>query len=113
MTTPHDEVGPRSDQTLSVVHMLNLSFLVAMREALRADPAQASYEYGIDVATAELLRQATDDGLRSLSHSLDRSLFILRVRGKELAGLLQKPTHLRGVLFAVRDDGPSPRPYDA
>jgi ribosomal protein L29 len=112
MTTPHDEVGPRSDQTLSAVHMLNLHFLVAVREALRADPAQASYEYGIDVATADVLRQATDEGLRSLSHSLDRALFTLRVRGKELAGLLQKPSPLRGVLHAVRDSGIPPQSYD-
>ena len=113
MTTNHDEVGPRSDQTLSAVHMLNLHFLVAVREALRADPAQASYEYGIDIATADVLRQATDEALRSLSHSLDRALFTLRVRGKDLAGLLQRPSPLRGVLHAVRDVAVPSHSHDA
>jgi hypothetical protein len=66
MKTTHDEGYPPLRQALSAVHLLNLQFLVALRDALRADPAQASYEYGIDVATADLVRHASDEGLRWL-----------------------------------------------
>ena len=102
MNTSHDDMSPPRRQALSAVHLLNLQFLVALRDALRADPAQASYEYGIDVATAEVIRHASDEGLRALSYSLDRALFTLRLRGSELCDLLQRPPALRGLLVTVR-----------
>jgi hypothetical protein len=87
---------------------LNLQFLVALRDALRADAAQASYDFGIDVATAEVLRQASDEGLRSLGYTFDRALFTLRLRGTELADLLQRPPALRGLLATVRESKVGP-----
>lgn len=109
MKTTHDESHPPRRQALSAVHLLNLQFLVALRDALRADPAQASYEYGIDVATADVVRHASDEGLRTLSYSVDRALFTLRLRGSELAELLQKPPPLRGLFAAVRENKSNPR----
>jgi len=103
MNTTQDRQEPPRRQALSAVHVLNLQFLVTLRDALRADPAQASYDYGIDVATAEIVRLASDEGLRTLSYSFDRALFTLRLRGSELADLLQKPPPLRGLLAAVRE----------
>jgi hypothetical protein len=106
-TNPEDTSRPHR-QALSAVHLLNLQFLIAVRDALRADAAQASYEYGIDVATAEVVRQASDEGLRALSYSLDRALFTLRLRGTELADLLQRPPALRGLLATVREGRAGP-----
>ena len=109
MNTSHDDMPTPRRQALSAVHLLNLQFLVALRDALRADTAQASYEYGIDVATAEVIRHASDEGLRTLSYSLDRAIFTLRLRGSELCDLLQRPAALRGLLVTVRESkaGPS------
>jgi hypothetical protein len=109
MNTTHDERHRPRRQALSAVQLLNLQFLVALRDAVRADPAQASYEYGIDVATADIVRHASDDGLRMLSYSADRALFTLRLRGSELAELLRKPPPLRGLLAAVRESKPNHR----
>lgn len=109
MNTSHDDMSPPRRQALSAVHLLNLQFLVALRDALRADPAQASYEYGIDVATAELIRHASDEGLRALSYSLDRAIFTLRLRGSELCDLLQRPPALRGLLVTVRETKGGPQ----
>lgn len=108
MNTNHEDTSRPRRQALSAVHLLNLQFLVALRDALRADAAQASYEYGIDVATAEVVRQASDEGLRTLSYSLDRALFTLRLRGTELADLLQRPPALRGLLATVRQSKTGP-----
>ncbi len=108
MNTTHDGSTHRRQQLLSAVHMLNLHFLVALRDALRTDPTQASYEYGIDVSTAEIVRQASDEGLRSLSCSFDRALFTLRFRGTELSDILQRPPALRGLFAAVRDSPHNP-----
>jgi hypothetical protein len=103
MNTNHEDTARPRRQALSAVHLLNLQFLVAMRDALRADAAQASFEFGIDVATAEVVRQASDEGLRALSYTIDRALFTLRLRGTELADLLQRPPALRGLLATVRE----------
>jgi len=108
MNPSHDELPPPPRQALSAVHLLNLQFLVALRDALRADPAQASYEYGIDVATAEVIRHASDERLRALSYSLDRALFTLRFGGSDLCDLLQRPPALRGLLVTVRESKGGP-----
>ncbi len=108
MNPTRDDAPLPHRQALSAVHVLNLQFLVGLRDALRVDAAQASYEYGIDVATAEVVRQASDEGLRTISYSLDRALFTLRLRGTELADLLQRPPALRGLLVTVRGSKASP-----
>jgi hypothetical protein len=95
-------------QALAAVHVLNLHFLVTLRDAIRAEAARASYEYGIDVATVELLRHASDDDLRALSYGVDRALFTLRLRGMELVDVMQRPAPLRGVLVTVRPGHPVP-----
>jgi hypothetical protein len=106
MNPTHEDISPPRRQALSAVHLLNLQFLVALRDALRADLAQASYEYGIDVATANVIRNASDEGLRALSYSLDRALFTLRLGGNDLHDLMQRPAALRGLLVTVRDGKP-------
>ena len=108
MNATHDDTHLPRRQALSAVHVLNLQFLIALRDALRADVAQASYEYGVDVATADVVRRASDEGLRALSYSLDRALFTLRLRGPELADLLQRPPALRGLLVTVRESKTNP-----
>ena len=104
MNTTHDEKSRPRRQALAAVHLQNFQFLVALREALRADAAQASYEYGVDVATADVVRHASDEGLRALSYSVDRAVFTLRLRGTELADLLRRPAVLRGLLVTVREN---------
>ena len=104
MNTTHDEKSRPHRQALAAVHLQNFQFLVALREALRADAAQASYEYGVDVATANVVRHASDEGLRALSYSVDRAVFTLRLRGTEIADLLRRPAVLRGLLVTVREN---------
>ena len=103
MNTTHDDTPHPRRQALAAVHLQNFQFLLALREALRADAAQASYEYGIDVATANVVRNASDEGLRALSYSVDRAVFTLRLRGTEITDLLQRPPVLRGLLVTVRE----------
>jgi len=109
MNPTHEDIPAPRRQALSAVHLLNLQFLVALRDALRVDPAQASYEYGIDVATADVIRHASDEGLRDLSYSLDRALFTLRLAGSDLHELMQRPPALRGLLVTVRETKPGSR----
>ena len=103
MNTTHDEKSRPPRQALAAVHLQNFQFLVALREALRADAAQASYEYGVDVVTANVVRHASDEGLRALSYSGDRAVFTLRLRGAEIADLQRRPAVLRGLLVTVRE----------
>jgi len=103
MNTNSPGNGGTQAQALSPVHLLNLQFLVTVREALKADPVQAAYDFAIDVATADAIRHASDDRLRALSCALDGSIFTLRLRGAELAEILQKPAALRAVFAAVRE----------
>jgi hypothetical protein len=95
--------GGTQPQTLSPIHLLNLQFLINVREALKADPVQAAYDFAIDIATADSIRHASDDRLRALSCALDGSIFTLRLRGMELAEILQMPAELRAVFAAVRE----------
>jgi hypothetical protein len=103
MNTNFSGNGGTQPQTLSPIHLLNLQFLVTVREALKADPVQAAYEFAIDVATADAIRHCSDDRLRALSCALDGSIFTLRLRGAELAEILQMPPALRPVFAAVRE----------
>jgi hypothetical protein len=103
-----DATADAPRQALAAVHVLNLHFLVTLRDAIRTEAARASYEYGIDVATAELLRHASDEDLRALSYGVDRALFTLRLRGVELVDVMQRPAPLRGVLITVRPGHPAP-----
>ena len=103
MKTGADGTLGRRMQVLSPVHTLNLQFLIAVRHALHTDPVQAAYDYGLDAETAEIVSEATDDGLRSLSYSHDRAVFTLRLRGPQLFEILNRPAPLRAVFAAVGD----------
>jgi len=96
-------------QVLSPVHTLNLQFLIAVRHALHTDPVQAAYDYGLDAETAEIVAEATDEGLRSLSYSHDRAVFTLRLRGPQLSEIMSRPATLRAV-FAAAGDATRPAP---
>jgi len=87
---------------LSPLHTLNLQFLVPVCHALHVDPVQAAHDYGLDAETAGIVADATDEGLRSLSYSLDRAVFTLRLSGPQLFEILS-PESLRPVFAAARN----------
>ena len=109
MKTTTDGTRARRTQVLSPLHTLNLQFLIAVRHALHTDPVQGAYDYGLDAETAEIVSEATDEGLRSLSYSHDRAVFTLRLSGPQLAEILSRPASLRAV-FAAAGDASRPTP---
>jgi hypothetical protein len=103
MKTTGNGTRGRRTQVLSPLHTLNLQFLIAVRHALHADPVQAAHDYGLDAETAGIVADATDEGLRSLSYSLDRAVFTLRLSGPQLFEILNRPESLRPVFAAARN----------
>jgi hypothetical protein len=85
------------------IALINLGFLLALKEALIRDPTQACYQFRLDPADAALIRDLGFDTLQSLALDLDESIVTLRFTGQDLHRLLQTPPAFRNVFVAVRE----------
>ena len=92
-----------SDTRVSDIALLNLGFLLALKEAVVRDPVQACYQFRLQPGDAALIGELGFDALESLALGLDESLVTLRYTGADLRDLLRTPPALRNIFATVRE----------
>ncbi len=83
--------------------LINLGFLLALKEAVVRDPLQACYRFRLHPSDAAVIRDLGFDALESLALGLDESIVTLRYTGEELRDLVTTPPGLRSLFAAVRE----------
>jgi hypothetical protein len=84
------------------IALINLGFLLALKEAVVRDPARACYQFRLDPADAAMIADLAFDALESLALGVDESLVTLRYTGRDLADLVKTPSALRNVFATLR-----------
>jgi hypothetical protein len=87
---------------LSDIALINLGFLLALKEAVVRDPVQASYQFRLQPSDAAAIGELGFDALESLALGLDESIVTLRYTGQDLRDLLKTPPPLRNIFATVR-----------
>ena len=85
------------------IALINLGFLLALKEAVMRDPVQACYQFRLDPSDANVIRDLGFDVLESLALGLDDSIVTLRYTGQDLVDLLKTPPALRNIFATVRE----------
>ena len=85
------------------IALINLGFLLALKEAVMRDPAQACYQFRLAPSDAAVIRDLGFDALESLALGLDDSIVTLRYTGQDLVDLLKTPPALRNIFATVRE----------
>lgn len=84
------------------IALINLGFLLALKEAVMRDPLQACYQFRLAPSDAAVIRDLGFDALESLALGLDDSIVTLRYTGQDLIDLLKTPPALRNIFATVR-----------
>lgn len=92
-----------ANMRLSDIALINLGFLVALKEAVVRDPVQACYQFHLHPSDAAVIGELGFDALESLALGLDESLVTLRYTGQDLRDLVQTPPALRNIFATVRE----------
>lgn len=87
---------------------LNLTYLLVLQSAVLKDPASASYIFGIDAPTAEMLREKSYEELQALAFGQDRFVATFNYNAADLSDLFSRPAPLHRILSAVRHTPPDP-----
>ena len=87
---------------LSDIALINLGFLMALKEAVVRDPVQACYQFRLQPSDAAAIGELGFDALESLALGLDESIVTLRYTGQDLRDLLKTPPPLRNIFATVR-----------
>ena len=87
---------------LTDIALINLGFLLALKEAVVRDPVQACYQFRLHPSDAAVIGELGFDTLESLALGLDESIVTLRYTGQDLRDLLKTPPPLRNVFATVR-----------
>lgn len=99
---------------VSDIALINLGFLLALKEAVVRDPVQACYQFRLHPSDAAVIGDLGFDALESLALGLDESIVTLRYTGEDLRDLLKTPPALRNIFATVREFveplGARPRP---
>jgi hypothetical protein len=85
------------------IALINLGFLLALKEAVIRDPAQACYQFRLDTSDAAVIGNLDFDALESLALGLDESIVTLRYTGQDLCDLIKTPPALRNIFATVRE----------
>jgi hypothetical protein len=88
---------------LSDIALINLGFLLALKEAVVRDPAQACYQFRLHPSDAATIGELGFDALESLALGLDESIVTLRYTGKDLRDLIKTPPALRNIFATLRE----------
>jgi hypothetical protein len=88
---------------VSDVALINLGFLLALKEAVVRDPVQASYQFRLHPSDAAIIGELGFDALESLALGLDQSIVTLRYTGQDLRDLVKTPPALRNIFATVRE----------
>jgi hypothetical protein len=102
---PFDEKteGTMADTRVPDIALINLGFLMALKEAVVRDPVQASYQFRLHPSDAAVISDLGFDALESLALGLDESIVTLRYTGQDLCDLLKTPPALRTIFASVRE----------
>jgi hypothetical protein len=84
------------------VALINLSFLLALKEAVSRNPAEACYKFNLKQADLPVIRDLGVAAIESLALDINESLVTLRYTGEDLLDLIKTPPALRSVYTAVR-----------
>jgi hypothetical protein len=88
---------------VSDIALINLGFLLALKEAVVRDPVQACYQFRLHPNDAAVIGELGFDALESLALGLDESIVTLRYTGEDLRDLLKTPPALRNIFATVRE----------
>jgi hypothetical protein len=91
-----------ADTRVSDIALINLGFLLALKEAIARDPAQACYQFRLQPNDAAVIGELGFDALESLALGLDESIVTLRYTGEDLRDLLRTPPALRNIFATLR-----------
>ena len=91
------------DTRVSDIALINLGFLLALKEAVVRDPVQACYQFRLHPNDAAVIGELGFDALESLALGLDESLVTLRYTGADLRDLIRTPPALRNIFATVRE----------
>jgi len=83
--------------------LINLGYLLALKDAAMRNTARACQQYRMDPADAAVVRDLPFDTLESLALGLDESIVTLRYTGRDLRDLVTTPPALRGVFAGIRE----------
>ena len=83
--------------------LINLGFLLALKEAVMRNPVQACQQFRLHPSDAAVVRDLTFDRLESLALGLEESIVTLRYTGQDLRDLVTTPPALRSVFAGVRE----------
>lgn len=92
-----------ADTRVSDIALINLGFLLALKEALVRDPAQACYQFRLHPSDAAVIGELGFDALESLALGMDESIVTLRYTGADLRDLLKTPPPLRNIFATLRE----------
>jgi len=85
------------------VALINLSFLLALKEAVSRNPAQACCRFNLNPSDVAVIKELGVDAIEALSLDINEPLVMLRYTGEDLVALIKTPPGLRAVFTAVRD----------
>jgi len=85
------------------IALINLGFLLALKDAVMRDPVQACYQFRLAPSDAAVIRDLGFDALESLALGLDDSIVTLRYTGQDLVDLLTTQPALRNIFATVRE----------
>lgn len=88
---------------VSDIALINLGFLLALKEAVVRDPAQACYQFRLHPSDAAAISELGFDALESLALGLDESIVTLRYTGEDLRDLIKTPPALRNIFATLRE----------
>lgn len=88
---------------VSDIALINLGFLLALKEAVVRDPVQACFQFRLKPGDATLIAELGFDVLESLALGLDESIVTLRYTGQDLRDLIKTPPALRNIFATVRE----------
>jgi hypothetical protein len=92
-----------ADTRVSDIALINLGFLLALKEAVVRDPVQACYQFRLHPGDAAVIGELGFDALESLALGLDESIVTLRYTGEDLRDLLRTPPPLRNIFATLRE----------
>ena len=106
MTTPttmhaHTSCSPREPRATDL-GFLNLTFLMALREAAARDATRACYQYGLSKDDLAQFARLSVEAIQSIARQMDQSMVTLRFSVNDLRELSALPSGVAVLLAPSR-----------
>ena len=92
-----------ADTRVPDIALINLGFLLALKDAVMRNPVQACQEFRLHPSDAAVVRDLTFDRLESLALGLHEPIVTLRYTGRDLRDLVTTHPALRSIFAGVRE----------